>query len=867
MARLSRARRSAAILVAPAFVALFSCAEAPTTPEAPREAPEWQPAAQSAAVLEAPTVVISEIHYDNASTDVDEAIEVAGPAGTDLEGWQIVLYNGANGSVYNTRALSGVIEATCGSSGVLAFDYPVNGIQNGSPDGIALVDPSGSVVEFLSYEGAFTAAGGPADGLESTDIGVAQASSTPQGESLQRTGTAARAWAGPLAASFGACNDAAGGGDDGGDGGDDGDGGDGGTGGDDDYSTDPLFLSEIRADQDGADADEYFEVGGAAAASLTGITYVVIGDGAGGNRGVVEAAVRLSGALGESGAFVVAESSFSLGTADLVRSLNFENGDNTTHLLVRGFAGSDGQDLDSDDDGVLDATPWAGVADCLAIVDFVGEGPIYCDARLGHDLSFTPGHVVRTDDGWVSAAYNVDGFGDHPDTPGALDFDPATAVAGVIAPWGVGEPGVVTSVSVSASYVMLPVGYNRAIFANAADDFRNAVDAPLSWTPMTTAIVTVDEFGNLGAVGAGTGSVVVSAPNGVSATVTVEVVPDADSDVAYQDHTTFGVPSDDDPSDDIVVRRAEYALSFNPARGGANWVAWNLDGDHFGSVDRCECYTPDPALPPGAPQVVNFDYTGSGYSRGHLTMSVNRSATLPDNASTYLTTNILPQASANNGGPWLSFENYVNDRARGGEEAYVIAGGEYGPSPATLKDEGKVAIPDYTWKVAVFVARDATLASVTSAADLEVIAIRTPNRIEPGVRGSVQDEMVGSDWRSYRVLVDEIEAATGYDLLALLSDALEPQLESGFDVLAARLGVLAASDAVSLPVANALSAQLDQASKRLEKGDAGQAIQRLETFRRQLQVFERTGGIPTGAATELGGLAADVVEVLGLNQP
>ena len=48
----------------------------------------------------APTsVFINEIHYDNTGTDAGEAIEVAGPAGTDLTGWSLVLYNG-NGGVY-----------------------------------------------------------------------------------------------------------------------------------------------------------------------------------------------------------------------------------------------------------------------------------------------------------------------------------------------------------------------------------------------------------------------------------------------------------------------------------------------------------------------------------------------------------------------------------------------------------------------------------------------------------------------------------------------------------------------------------------------------------------------------------------------
>ncbi|MCG8553014.1 MAG: 5'-nucleotidase C-terminal domain-containing protein, partial [Desulfobacterales bacterium] len=135
------------------------------------------------------SVFINEIHYDNASTDQGEAIEIAGPAGTDLTGWRIVLYNGYNGEAYNTTSLSGTIADLGSGYGAVAVTYAANGIQNGAPDGIALVDDSASVVQFLSYEGSFTATNGPASGMASTDIGVSESGSTPVGYSLQLAGT------------------------------------------------------------------------------------------------------------------------------------------------------------------------------------------------------------------------------------------------------------------------------------------------------------------------------------------------------------------------------------------------------------------------------------------------------------------------------------------------------------------------------------------------------------------------------------------------------------------------------------------------------------------------------------------------------
>ena len=155
------------------------------------------------------TVFINELHYDNAGSDVDEGIEVAGPAGTDLTGWTIEKYNGSNGASYGTENLSGTIPDQDNGYGTLGFTS-IGSFQNGAPDAIALVNDMGTVVQFISYEGSLTAVGGPADGMTSIDIGVSETSSTAVGESLQLTGTGdvyeEFTWTGPTAASSGAVN-------------------------------------------------------------------------------------------------------------------------------------------------------------------------------------------------------------------------------------------------------------------------------------------------------------------------------------------------------------------------------------------------------------------------------------------------------------------------------------------------------------------------------------------------------------------------------------------------------------------------------------------------------------------------------------
>ncbi len=162
-----------------------------------------------------PNIRVSEIHYDNTGTDAGEAVEIEGPVGTSLAGWSIAFYNGDPASsttplkVYMTSSLSGTLAApvACNNRGVRTFAIAniQNGGLNGSqPDGLALVDNNGALVEFLSYEGSFTAADGPAIGVTSRNLVVMEDNPTPAAApvaSLQRSGDG-QTWTGPAANNF-----------------------------------------------------------------------------------------------------------------------------------------------------------------------------------------------------------------------------------------------------------------------------------------------------------------------------------------------------------------------------------------------------------------------------------------------------------------------------------------------------------------------------------------------------------------------------------------------------------------------------------------------------------------------------------------
>ena len=122
-------------------------------------------------------LAITEIHYDNAGQDVGEGVEVSGPEGAALGGWTLVLVNGDSGEPYRTVSLTGTLDGG-------AVWVPVEGVQNGSPDGVALIGPDGRTVQAWAWEGSFTGA----DGTAFRDLGVAQTSDTAPGTSLQLIG-------------------------------------------------------------------------------------------------------------------------------------------------------------------------------------------------------------------------------------------------------------------------------------------------------------------------------------------------------------------------------------------------------------------------------------------------------------------------------------------------------------------------------------------------------------------------------------------------------------------------------------------------------------------------------------------------------
>jgi len=164
-------------------------------------------------------------------------------------------------------------------------------------------------------------------------------------------------------------------------------------------------LSEIRIAEESGLNVRYVEIAGPPGESLDGVTHVVIRHGAErGDSGVISTAIDLTGkTLGPRGHLLLADRDKIFGVAaDIVADYRFDDSGPSTHLLVRGFSGQPGLDLDPDDDGVLDAEPWTERIDALALVDSADRSRSerashwYSETTVGPRAQlYVPEHVVR----------------------------------------------------------------------------------------------------------------------------------------------------------------------------------------------------------------------------------------------------------------------------------------------------------------------------------------------------------------------------------------------------------------------------------------------------------------------------------------
>ncbi|MEG4023789.1 DNA/RNA non-specific endonuclease [Microcoleus sp. S13C4] len=220
--------------------------------------------------------------------------------------------------------------------------------------------------------------------------------------------------------------------------------------------------------------------------------------------------------------------------------------------------------------------------------------------------------------------------------------------------------------------------------------------------------------------------------------------------------------------DNYLLVKRQYVMSYNNKTHTANWVSWQLNRSWIGAADRQDNFRPDDSLPADWYKVRPNDYMGSGYDRGHIAPSADRTRNEADNSSTFLMTNMMPQVPEVNRGVWGDLEDYCRELVQQGKELYIVAGpvGRKG----SIGRKEKIAVPAKNWKVIVVVNQQG-LGMQGITADTRTIAVMMPN----------DASVKGKGWKSFRVSVARVERETGLNFLSNLSPQVQQVIESKVD--------------------------------------------------------------------------------------
>ena len=229
-------------------------------------------------------------------------------------------------------------------------------------------------------------------------------------------------------------------------------------------------------------------------------------------------------------------------------------------------------------------------------------------------------------------------------------------------------------------------------------------------------------------------------------------------------------------TDNFLVEKKQFVLSYNSTLGRANWVSWRLANEWIGNATRQNDFRADDDLPSAFYRPGTSAFTGTGFDRGHLCPSSDRDATTTDNSATFVMSNMIAQAPKVNQGNWVDLENYCRKLVTQGNELYILAGGYgeggSGSNGGTTKrfDNGRITVPSNCWKIIVILPEGSDdVARIDEKT--RVIAINIPNKQSEGA----------ASWGNYRVSVRDLEAVMGYDFLSQVSKSVQDVIEKSVD--------------------------------------------------------------------------------------
>lgn len=176
----------------------------------------------------------------------------------------------------------------------------------------------------------------------------------------------------------------------------------------------------------------------------------------------------------------------------------------------------------------------------------------------------------------------------------------------------------------------------------------------------------------------------------------------------HSKHCLAGCPYGSPTTNDLIIREI-YLLSSNDTTKFSDWAAYKVDYKNFGKSKKRH-WKPDPLLDSSEtlePRDYKSAFKKGGYDRGHQIPLGSFSGTKYWYETNYLS-NITPQKSQLNQGPWRNLEEAIRRLSkRNKQEVYVMTGVLYENPPKSQKltvqrlpnsDEAH-KIPSHYWKI------------------------------------------------------------------------------------------------------------------------------------------------------------------------
>lgn len=218
------------------------------------------------------------------------------------------------------------------------------------------------------------------------------------------------------------------------------------------------------------------------------------------------------------------------------------------------------------------------------------------------------------------------------------------------------------------------------------------------------------------------------------------------------------------------LERSVYTLSNNATTKFADWVAYHVTTSTINGPSRSRNWKADPDLD-SDDTLEPADYTDAnatiGTDRGHQ-VPLAAFSNADDWAMLNYLSNITPQASDLNQGPWVDLESAVRDYVETGQDVYVVSG------------------PLYEWYFATLPEADES--HTIPSGYFKVVITDVDGWVEASAFIMEQDASRSSDYCSFEVTVDEVESRSGLNIMPSLASYKESAVEGAVGGLTSALG-------------------------------------------------------------------------------